>query len=74
LVKNSETDISRWRAPISTAETAGAGFEAFADDRSATPDLVIFGFAFGVCFGFGLDLRVAREALSRWGCDRPNLL
>src|SRR6185503_14521725 len=25
LVKNSETEISRWRAPISTAETAGFG-------------------------------------------------
>src|SRR5881409_4115521 len=25
LVKNSETEISRWRAPISTADTAGVG-------------------------------------------------
>jgi len=25
LVKNSETEISRWRAPISTADTAGFG-------------------------------------------------
>src|SRR5260370_31608285 len=25
LVKNSETEISRWRAPISAAETAGFG-------------------------------------------------
>src|SRR5262245_20698737 len=25
LVKNSDTEISRWRAPISTAETAGLG-------------------------------------------------
>jgi hypothetical protein len=25
FVKNSETEISRWRAPISTAETAGFG-------------------------------------------------
>src|SRR5215467_8852924 len=25
LVKNSETEISRWRAPISTAETVGLG-------------------------------------------------
>src|SRR5881397_189752 len=25
LVKNSETEISRWRAPISTAETGGLG-------------------------------------------------
>ena len=25
LVKNSETEISRWRAPISTAETPGFG-------------------------------------------------
>ncbi len=28
LVKNSETEISRWRAPISTAETGGAVFVA----------------------------------------------
>src|SRR5262245_17184798 len=27
LVKNSETEISRWRAPISTADTAGFGGE-----------------------------------------------
>jgi hypothetical protein len=25
LVKNSETEISRWRAPISTADTVGFG-------------------------------------------------
>ena len=27
LVKNSETEISRWRAPISTAETVALGSE-----------------------------------------------
>src|SRR5438874_13451996 len=26
LVKNSDTEMSRWRAPISTAETVGTGF------------------------------------------------
>src|SRR5206468_7977546 len=30
LVKNSETEISRWRAPISTAETPGFGVAATA--------------------------------------------
>src|SRR2546426_4855344 len=29
LVKNSETEMSRWRAPISTADTDGFGSAAF---------------------------------------------
>src|SRR5574341_866808 len=61
LVKNSETEISRWRAPISTAVTAGFGGAggglAFEEvEGGAVFDEVGGGLAFeGVCF----RLRVA---------------
>src|SRR5262249_59746245 len=45
LVKNSETEISRWRAPISTAETAAGA-------------LVVGGFSRRVTISF-LDTRLA---------------
>ena len=45
LVKNSETEISRWRAPISTADTAGLGCVA--------TGLVFDGFSFRPRVGTG---------------------
>src|SRR5689334_19312534 len=45
LVKNSETEISRWRAPISTAEVVAAGLAGFASGvlASASFGSVAFG-------------------------------
>src|SRR5437867_5568477 len=50
LVKNSETEISRWRAPISTAETAGLGVAGWAAG-SGRPFLRL-DFANGALAGF----------------------
>src|SRR5204863_5166055 len=67
LVKNSETEISRWRAPISTAEMVVAGLAGFASGvlASAAFGSVPFGPA-GVlavaASGFALDLALDLRA------------
>src|SRR3989442_12184593 len=57
FVKNSETEISRWRAPISTAEVVVVGLAGFASGGLAS---AAFGSAAGVlavaASGFALDL------------------
>src|SRR5213594_4345520 len=57
FVKNSETEISRWRAPISTAEVVVVGLAGFASGVLAS---AAFGSAAGVlavaASGFALDL------------------
>src|SRR5213595_3852850 len=57
FVKNSETEISRWRAPISTAEAVVAGLAGFASGVLAS---AAFGSVAGVlavaASGFALDL------------------
>src|SRR2546427_7484640 len=57
FVKNSETEISRWRAPISTAEAVVAGLAGLASGVLAS---AAFGSAAGVlavaASGFALDL------------------
>src|SRR6267143_3115574 len=57
LVKNSETEISRWRAPISTAEGVVVGLAGFA---SGVLGSAAFGSVAGVlavaASGFALDL------------------
>jgi hypothetical protein len=45
-VKNSETEISRWRAPISIAETAVLGFGTVMDGSGAALSVEAFGFDF----------------------------
>jgi hypothetical protein len=61
LVKNSETEISRWRAPSSTAETVGfggVGGGLVFDGVGGGP--VFDGVGEGLVFdGFGFRLRVA---------------
>ncbi len=56
-MKNSETEISRWRAPISTAEVVVIGFAGFASGVLAS---AAFGSGAGVlavaASGFALDL------------------
>jgi hypothetical protein len=59
LVKNSETEISRWRAPISTAETAVFGVAvpdatsavaiSFLDTKFAAPEPRLIGTFRGAC-------------------------
>src|SRR5262249_32266982 len=72
LVKNSETEISRWRAPISTAEMVEAGFTGFASGvwasaacASDAGDFAVFatGFALDLAldFGAGFDLVAALD-------------
>ena len=51
MVKNSETEISRWRAPISSAVTAGFGCGA--GGLVFTGGLVFEGFDFRPCFAEG---------------------
>ena len=51
MVKNSETEISRWRAPISSAVTAGFGCGA--GGLVFTGGLVSEGFDFRPCFAEG---------------------
>src|SRR5437773_3198287 len=57
FVKNSETEISRWRAPISTAEMVAVGLAGFASGVLAS---AAFGSVAGVlavaASGFALDL------------------
>src|SRR5581483_8504676 len=52
LVKNSETEISRWRAPISTAETVARGSAAGA----AAGDESAFGMALDI-FSFHISMK-----------------
>src|SRR5258705_2804915 len=67
LVKNSETEISRWRAPISTAEMVVVGLAGFASVVLASTAFgsVPFGPA-GVlavaAWGFALDLALGLSA------------
>src|SRR6266513_3573453 len=69
FVKNSETEISRWRAPISTAEGVAVGLAGFASGAlaSAAFESVAFGSVAGVltvaASGFALDL--ALDLISR---------
>src|SRR5438552_7781745 len=61
FVKNSETEISRWRAPISTAEMVAVGLAGFASGVSASAAFgsVPFGPAGALAAaasGFALDL------------------
>src|SRR5438552_8322564 len=61
FVKNSETEISRWRAPISTAEGVAAGLAGFASEALASAAFgsvagVLAVAASGFALGFALDL------------------
>src|SRR5580765_165796 len=56
LVKNSETEISRCRAPISTAERAAAGFAGFASGFLASAAFGPAGALAVAASGFALDL------------------
>src|SRR5437867_6025365 len=75
FVKNSETEISRWRAPISTAEMVAVGLAGFAsgDLASAAFESVAFGSAAGVlavaALGFALDLALDLSAGLDLGAD-----
>src|SRR5690242_10307842 len=59
LVKNSETEISRWRAPISTAEGTAGGLASFGSAAGAAAS----GFALDLALdlGAGLDLSAALD-------------
>src|SRR5262245_20349208 len=66
LVKNSETEISRWRAPISTAETVAAGLASFgsaagvAASGAALDDLALdLGAGLGLTAALRLGVRLA---------------
>jgi hypothetical protein len=61
LVKNSETEISRWRAPISAAEVTSLGFGAAAGVSSTS----VFGFGIGLDMVFANLLRPARPRRRR---------
>src|SRR5258708_33919479 len=76
LVKNSETEISRWRAPISTAEGVVVGLAGFASGVLASaafgsvpfePAGVLavaasrFALALALDLGSGLDLRASLD-------------
>ena len=74
-MKNSETEISRWRAPISTAEMVAVGLAGFASGAlaSAAFESVAFGSAAGVlavaALGFALDLALDLSAGLDLGAD-----
>src|SRR5437879_209995 len=80
LVKNSETEISRWRAPISSAVTAGFGCGA--GGLVFTGGLVFEGFDFRPCYAEGAffdGFRIWRAPISTAvtagsGCGAGGLL
>src|SRR5262249_22719942 len=67
LVKNSETEISRCRAPISIAETVVAGLAGFASTTSASATFGSRAFALGLglALGFFLGFALAIAIISR---------
>src|SRR5215831_4984941 len=70
LVKNSETEISRCRAPISIAETVVAGLAGFASTTSASATFGSRAFALGLGLAlvFFLGLVLAIAVISRRQC------
>src|SRR5207244_4928006 len=80
LVKNSETEISRWRAPISSAVTAGFGCGA--GGLVFSGGLVFEGFSFRPCFAEGAffdGFRIWRAPISTavtagFGCGAGGLV
>src|SRR6266478_4690942 len=71
FVKNSETEISRWRAPISTAEGVAAGLAGFASGALASAAVLgvaASGFAldWALDLGAGLGLTAALDLSVRF--------